>query len=342
MDRDYFPMAKRKLGEIGDGWYHGPMAVDREVINNAADIEISENNAVRVTWRITQHMRLPASYTRGGWQEKNWGMHRSGEYVIMDIVHDVTLARGERALKVKTTIENNAMDHRLRLRLPTGIEGQSYYASQPFCIISRATDERVDTANWKEYGVIEKNTTGIVAKYGPQGGFAFISNYGLHECGVSSDGNIDITLFRAFCQTVGTRGEIDGELLQKMTFSYTLLPLDADTPLSVLARTQDIGAAGLSCYTIGGSAACAYRPLLAVEGDAFVYSTATPLDDGIEVRLYNCSDAQATGTLTVPSGYDKAERVELDGRHIAALPITDGKVALDAPGWRIVTVKFSK
>ena len=80
-------------GEIGDGWYHGPMAVDRAVINNAADIEICENSALRVTWRITQHLRLPASYTRGGWQEQNWGMHRSSEYVNMDIVHEVTLAK---------------------------------------------------------------------------------------------------------------------------------------------------------------------------------------------------------------------------------------------------------
>lgn len=329
-------------GEIGDGWYHGPMAVDRAVINNAADIEICENSAVRVTWRITQHLRLPASYTRGGWQEQNWGMHRSSEYVVMDVVHDVTLAKGERALTVKTVVENNAMDHRLRLRLPTGIEGKSYFASQPFCIISRATDEDVTTANWKEYGIIEKNTTGIVAKYNERGGFAFISHYGLHECGVSGDGNMDITLFRAFCQTVGTRGEPDGELLQKMTFSYTLLPLDADTPLSTLARTQDCAAAGLKSYTVGGNAACAYRPMLSLEGDAFVYSTATPLSDGIEVRMYNCSDDTAAATLTVPDGYTKAEMVELDGRLIAPLSAADGKVTLTAPAWRIVTIKFGK
>ena len=260
----------------------------------------------------------------------------------MDIVHEVTLAKGERKLTVKTTVDNTAMDHRLRLRLPTGIDGKSYFASQPFCIISRPTDEDVSTANWKEYGVIEKNTTGIVAKYDDRGGFAFISHYGLHECGVSGDGNMDITLFRAFCQTVGTRGEPDGELQQKMTFSYTLMPLDADTPLSTLARTQDCAAAGLKSYTVDGNAAHAYRPMLALDGDAFVYSTATPLCDGIEVRMYNCSDDTATATLTVPDGYTKAEMVELDGRHIAPLSITDGKVALTAPGWRIVTVKFGK
>ncbi len=329
-------------GEIGDGWYHGPMAVDRAIINNAADIEICENNNVRLTWRITQHLRLPAAYTHGGWQEQDWGLRRSKEYVNMDIVHDVTLSRGERKLQIKTTVENTAMDHRLRLRLPTGVTGNSYFASQPFCIVSRATDERVDTANWKEYGVIEKNTTGIVAKYDERGGFAFVSDYGLHECGVSSDGNIDITLFRAFCKTVNTRGEIDGELLQKMTFSYSLMPLSPDTPLSVLARAQDCAAAGLACYTIGGHTAASYRPLLAIDGDAFVYSTATPLSDGIEVRLYNCSDETATGMLTVPAGYGKASLVELDGREIAPLTVCDGKVELTAPMWRIVTVKLEK
>ncbi|MBQ7337133.1 MAG: hypothetical protein IJW40_01630 [Clostridia bacterium] len=329
-------------GEIGDGWYHGPMAIDRRIINNAADIEISENNALRVTWRIIQHLRLPVAYTHGGWKENDWGLRRSNEYTVMDVVHDVTLARGERKLQVKTTVENTAMDHRLRLRLPTGIAGKSYYASQPFCIISRATDERVDTANWKEYGIIEKNTTGIVAKYDEHGGFAFISDYGLHECGVSGDGNIDITLFRAFCKTVGTRGEIDGELLQRMTFSYTLMPLSPDTPLSALARTQDCSAASLACYTVGSSEAAAYRPLLSIDGDAFIYSTATPLADGIEVRFYNCSDQDAQGVLTVPAEYTKATLVELDGREIAPLTLNDGKIDLAATKWKIVTVKLEK
>ncbi len=329
-------------GEIGDGWYHCNPIIDRRILNNAADIEISEDNALRVTYRIIQHLRLPAAYTHGSWKEKDWGLRRSSEYVNMDVVHDVTLARGERKLQVKTVVENTAMDHRLRLRLPTGIEGKSYYASQPFCVISRATDDRPETANWKEYGCIEKNTTGIVAKYGSKGGFAFISDYGLHECGVSGDGNIDITLFRAFCKTVGTRGEIDGELLQKMEFSYTLLPLDTDTPLSTLARAQDIAATGLSCYTVGGNAAHSYRPYLALEGDAMVYSTATPLSDGIEVRMYNCSDETATATLTVPDGYTTAALVEIDGRLIAPLTVADGLVSFTASKWKIVTVKFGK
>ncbi|MBQ4574957.1 MAG: hypothetical protein IJA85_07115 [Clostridia bacterium] len=334
-------------GEIGDGWYHCNPAIDRAVLNNAADIEISENNAMRVTYKITQHLNLPVAYTRGDWMHGNWGIHRSDEYANLDVVHFVTLAKGERKLAVKTAIDNKILDHRLRLRLPTGIKGKTYYASQPFCIIPRDTDDKPETANWKEYWCIEKNTTGIVAKYNDKGGFAFVSNYGLHECGVSGDGNMDITLFRAFCKTVQTRGEIDGELLQKMTFEYSLLPLDADTPLAELAKAQDIAAAGLEAYTVKGSAAAVYRPLFKLEGDALVYSSAAPIAEGntrvgTEIRFWNCSDEEATGVLTIPEGYSEASMVELDGREIAKLAIEDGKAAISAGKWKIVTVKLTK
>ncbi len=330
-------------GDIGDGWYHGPMAVDRTVVNSTADIEISENTACAVTFRITQHLRLPASYTRGGWQKGDWGMHRSAEYVGMDGGHSVTLKKGERALAVQTEVENTAMDHRLRLRLPTGIAGKSYYASQAFCMISRETGDRPETADWKEYGIIERNFAGIAAKYGERGGFAFISHYGLHECGVREDGTMDITLFRATCQTVMTRGEPDGELLgKKLTFAYTLLPLDADTPLSHLARAQDKAAAGLIACTVLGDVAAKHAPLCRVEGDSFVYSTAAPFGDGVEIRLYNCSDAAADAVLTVPAGYTKVTLMELDGRETAQLPVEDGKVRITAGKWKIVTVLCRK
>lgn len=326
-------------GEIGDGWYHANPVADRTVLSNAADIEISENNAVRVTYKITQHLRLPVSYTRGGWQKQDWGLRRSEEYTTLDVVHYVTLARGERKLSVKTEIENTAMDHRLRLRLPTGIAGKTYYASQPFCIIPRETDDRPETAEWKEYGIIEKNTAGVVAKYGERGGFAFLSHYGLHECGVQGDGTMDITLFRAFCQTIMTRGEPDGELLgEKLTFAYTLMPLDADTPLSVLARTQDMAAAGIAAYTVKEIEGNRGHSLCRIDGDAFVYSTAAPLSDGMEIRLWNCSDDEAVGELTLPAGYTEAALIELDGREIEKLPVEDGKVRLTAGKWKIVTV----
>ncbi len=329
-------------GEIGDGWYHCNPKIDRTVTNTRADIEISEDNPVRVTFKITQHLRLPASYTRGEWQGHDWGIRRSEEYVDQDVVHFVTLAKGERRLTVRTEIDNKTMDHRLRLRFPTGIEGKKYLASQAFCVIERDTDDRPETADWKEYGCIEKNFTGIAAKKNGKGGFAFVSNYGLHECGVSGTGNIDVTLFRSYCKTVGTTGEPDGELLQKMTFEFSLVPFDPDTPVSVLVRTQEIAAAGIEMQTVGGSAANVYRSLFRIEGDDFIYSTAAPFENGIELRFWNCSDGDSTGILTLPEGFTRAELIELDGRKLADLPITDGKVTLNAGKWKLITVKLTK
>ena len=46
--------------------------------------------------------------------------------------------------------------------------------------------------------------------------------------------------------------------------------------------------------------------------------------------------------LTIPEGYSEASMVELDGREIAKLAIEDGKVAISAGKWKIVTVKLTK
>lgn len=329
-------------GEIGDGWYHCNPAIDKIVTNNSADVEIIENNALAVTFKITQHMMLPSKYTRGTWEKSDWGIRRNDEYVAFDVVHFVTMAKGERHLTVKTEINNNVYDHRLRLRLPTGINGRYYYADLPFCFVRRECGDKPETADWMEYGCIEKQTGGITAKFGSSGGFAFISKYGLHECGTDENGNIDITLFRAFCQTVGTTGEPDGELTGPLTFEYLLCPVNSNEKLADLAKKRDAFSAGVMSVCTGEHTASKYKPVFELEGGNMVYSTAQKSsDNGSEIRFYNCSDETGKFELTLPSGAKKAESVELDGRIIKEYAIDNGKITGDTGKWKIMTIKVS-
>jgi len=323
-------------GEIGDGWYHCNPAIDRIVTANRADVEIVENHCNRVTWRIRQYMKLPA-------QVEN--EHRSPSEVDFTVTHLVSLTRGQRSVEVQTLIDNNAKDHRLRLRLPTGVEGDTYAVNQPFCFVERKAGEDLSTADWAEYGTAEKQTGGIVVKRDPQSdrGFAFLSAYGIHECAVYPEGTMDITLFRSFRRTVGTAGEPDGQLQQSLEFRYLLRPLTQEDTYADLAREQEILSAGQLFITTTGRDAQTYRPILALHNPSFLYSTANPLEDGsLEVRIWNCSDQTQTGVITLPEGVSHAYLTEIDGREIDQLTVSEEELTLTLSPWKIATICLEK
>jgi len=229
----------------------------------------------------------------------------------------------------------------MKLRLATGISGDRYTAGSAFAFVERATDSDPDTADWKETAVVEKAMNGMVLKRGANSGIAFLAKSGLHECAVTSDGNIDITLLRCYRKTVGTNGEPDGQLLGTHEFEYTILPLTDEDALSAIAKLGDELKTGLLAVTTTGRTGASYTAGLDIRADSFVFSTANKLADGMEFRLYNCADEPKTGVVGLPEGAKTAMLTEIDGRPIAPLPISDGAVELTLAQWKIATVKVT-
>lgn len=324
-------------GDIGDGWYTAAPKIDRTVTGTFVSAEKCENNINSVTFKINVNLRLPTYCER-----HNFGTRRAEETVDCPVTHYITMRKGEKALEVKTIVDNKACDHRLKLRLGTAVEGKTYYASQAFAMVERTTDLIENTGDWMESAIAEKATEGIVAKYGEVGGFAFMSKYGLHECAVYEDGNIDITLMRCFRKTVGTEGEIDGQLLGVHEFEYMLMPIAKDTEsLADLAKKNDVFRAGILDTTIEAKTGIKYAGGLELKNPNFVFSTANKLDDGMEFRFYNCSDNEESGEIVLPAGAKTAAMTYIDGRKIAALDVVDGKTTVTAGKWKIVTVKVT-
>ncbi|MBQ9106567.1 MAG: hypothetical protein IJY56_01600 [Clostridia bacterium] len=323
-------------GEIGDGWYHCAPNLDTIVTQTGADIAVIENSAVRTTFKITQKMAMPKCVER-----KNGTITRSSETVEYRIVHEVTLAKSDRGITVHTVIDNNADDHRLILRLPKTVQGDSYEAAQAFGYVTRTCGDDPDTADWREYGFAQRNMAGICAKRSGKRGLAFVSAYGLHECGVWPNGDMDVTLMRCFSKTVGTHGEPGGQLRERLEYLYRIIPYTEDDCFADLQKEQDLLATGPVSVTVSGGKAQEYRSALEVEGCGIVYSTAGLLPDGAsEVRVFNDSDKVQTATVTLPDGTAKASLVELDGRHVADLTLSGRKVSFDLPAFRVATVRF--
>lgn len=321
--------------DIGDGWFACAPLLDQLITPTEAEVAIIENSALRTTFRITQKMQLPREVIF------DQARHRSANKVDFYVAHEVTLTKNERGISVHTYLTNNACDHRLRLRLPCVVEGETYEAAQSFGYVTRACGDDPAKADWREYGVVEKNMAGICAKRNGGRGLAFISASGLHECGVWPNGDMDITLFRAIGKTPREFRAPDGQLQRALDFTYRIIPFTDADDFASLAREQDVIATELLTATVGGAKAQVYPSMLTVEGKGVVYSTAELLPDGASsVRVFNDSGEQTTCTVTLPGFATKASLVELDGRHLQDIVLCDGKVTFDLPAFRIATVRF--
>ena len=183
--------------------------------------------------------------------------------------------------------------------------------------------------------------SGICAKRVANRGLAFVSAYGLHECGVWTNGDMDITLFRACRRTIHTDGEPDGQFQERLEYSYRILPYSEKDCFADLQKEQDFFSVGVDCATVKGDKATVYTPALEVIGRDIVYSTVAPFENGAaEVRVFNDSAKEAKAEILLPEFASKAALVELDGRHIQTLQISNRSVTFDLPAFRIATVKF--
>jgi len=318
--------------DIGDGWYHCNPVNTETVTATSAVVSVVENNENAVTFRVCVTMNVPASVSR-----LPEGIYRSEERTDLTVTHRITLLRGADRLSIKTTVRNTAMDHRLKLRLPTGIVGDRYTASLPFCFTTRKTGIDPRTYNWTELGVAEKQCKGIVYKTDGEKGLAFLCAEGFHECAVYESGEIDMTMMRCFGKTPNGF-ETGGQLLGEWDFSYQLLPFIDPTPDAMLARAQSCIAAPLVCTTISAAKAREGFSLCCAEGSSLCYSTADRYGGELCLRFYNPTDRPITESVWV-SGMTRALSVRLDGVPLEELAVHQERVTLSLRPYQIVTLQ---
>ncbi|MBQ7714612.1 MAG: hypothetical protein IJT70_01950 [Clostridia bacterium] len=329
--------------DAGDGWYNVTPAANRRILSNGAptQIDVVTDGPALCTFRITKTMTVPRELSRGDGRMTSFT--RSRDSVEMKIVSDVTLCAGENRVHVKTTVFNNAMDHRLRVRFPTGVSPESdYVAEVPFCFVTRRSGCDKKTEHWMEADRGDKPTSGIVIRREGDRGLAVCSHYGIHECvsADDADASLNLTLFRAFRQTVITdfSPEAEGQVQGKQEYEFDVMPITDRTSLTEIKRTFDSDVAGVSSSMKWGEPKDG-ASFLEVTGGA-VYSTmkATESGDGVVVRLF-ALDEDAVTTLTFPKPISRAALCDLKEDETETLSADGCSVTLKSSPWRITTVK---
>lgn len=325
--------------ETGDGWGHvRPLCNSELIASSRAQIAVAEDNFLQTAFEITRCYDLPEEIQFAGTVNAMYGSTRRSDHTrTLRITTRITLSRNSPELRIRTSLRNNIRDCRLRLNIPTGIDGD-YFTSQAFAFLNRAPGRETgrETEDFREPEPIEKNFNGIAGKRDAQGGFALLSAYGLHEISGGPRGELSATLFRAFKRTVGTEGEPDGELQKELVFEYAYRFFTGESNAELchaLLRLRNVPCT----YTLSSDAIKAEnRPgVLSLEG-GLSFSALKPAEKstGFVLRLVNLSDQtqQSAIHFSAPARIAECSLGEVEQTLIAE---KSDRVSIELSPWRI-------
>ena len=335
--------------EIGDGWNSViPVGSQTVLKSNNAQIALVENGPARTIFEITQSYILPEELEcRGTIFEAYAGVVESMRKSILTIKCLVTLDADSSAVKLKTCIDNNIKDYRLRLRVPTGIEGE-YFAYQNFTFIKRNAGRATGqtTENYPESEPLEKNFSNIVGKSTELSGIAVVGRYGLHEVSGTTfnEGELLITLLRAFRRTVMQNGEPDGQLQKSLTFEYAYKLMDSAEDYAALYRFAQNYRSTIMHYMLPSERLkcddCA--SWLSINGNLSLAALKPTQNDAkmsVILRLINLSNVQATGTVKLMHNA-KVTLVNLAEIEQQTIHQSANEFITSAKPWQLITYRL--
>lgn len=334
-------------GEVGDYWVGGIPVRDGVFTSRGcrAAISVVENGKLSCAIEAVVAMDLPV-------RASDDGSHRVEETRPVRITSRYRLVKGERFLRITTTVENTVEDHVLRALFPTGVATDIASAETAFDVVERAIP-LPDTRGWREpyrpgqphqnFVDLSDGTTGVA-----------LLNQGLpqYEAVDDAERTVALTLLRAHRAWNSVRlarypDQGGTQLRGTYTFEYALMPHAGDWQAGgVLPAAEAFnvplraGAAGPGDGTLPTR-----HSFLTVEGDGLVMNALKQgeWDESIVVRISNPGTEDVSGRLRTPFGVEHAETVDLLEQNVLeTLACGDGCIALRVPAKKIVTVRLGK
>jgi alpha-mannosidase len=178
--------------DAGDEYDYSPCPNPLQVssLNRPATVQLVHAGPLQVTYAISYVLPLPAALTEDR-------QRRSDDLVDCPIITTVTLHWDSRVLHMRTTVNNQARDHRLRVCFPTDIRADQATADGHFDVISRPIDLPA-AQGWAQPPVPTRHQRHFVDVSDGQVGLA-VFNRGLPEYEILRDGgrnSVAVTLLR--------------------------------------------------------------------------------------------------------------------------------------------------
>ncbi len=345
-------------GDVGDEYNYSypPRDVVVRSGKTGARVTVLERGPLRAALLVQATLRLPASAAPGR-------KSRSKRTVAVPVSTRISLGAWSRSVECETTVDNRALDHRLRVLFPAGIRTDRVRADSQFCILERV-QRKYDVGSFMiEHPAQVAPMQRFVTVSGKDRSLTLLA-YGLPEYELKLDGRgtLALTLLRCVGRLAGddliTRpgGKAgwdndtpDAQCQGIHSFRYALLPHGPDEPdwgEFVTRESERFHLPMLPLRRKNSAPLPLESSLLGLEGGPLVLSAVKESEDGtgIIVRVYNPGPAAVEGVLRCARPVKKALLVNLNEDVTGEAEVTGdsrgASVRLDVPAGGIVTVNI--
>ncbi len=360
-------------GEAGDEYLHEPPLRDRAVLGLAGNPHISMEEAGPdwLIWAVRGELRVPERLVA----ERQ---ARGEATVDLPVTMRLILRRDARQLEIEVSLDNRALDHRVRILFPTGLRAEFSQAAGQFAVVSRATEipptgeaqgnhpaeqfvDLVDPRQDRGLGVLLDGTPEYAVLDGVDGQTLAVTL--LRATDVVGDNAAFDRAPEAQCLgpltvrlgLVPHRGDWRAARLHQEALALELAPdaqqfgLEpgfrrlAPAPLDPPARQDPSGPVGNRFAAPAPERTLpAAHSFLHLEGEA-VLSAVRPAEDGrgLVVRVFNPATVETVVRLSLDRPLAEAEQLTMGEEPLAGLPLApEGGVTLRLAPGRIATVRL--
>jgi len=334
--------------ESACGEYNHYTTLNPQIINTmsqSAGISLVENGQVCITYKIELNMLLPE-----GLRDDVQG--RSEKLVNCPITTYVTLFAKSSRLDFRTVVENNAKDHRLRVRFPTGIFSDSVYAEGQFYVQERSI-KLPEAKDWVEKPVPECPNQTFVSVSDNDHGLTLI-NRGIIEYAAEESSNgamLSLTLLRSvgwigreyFVTATYKIPTPDAQCQGTHQFEYSIYPHTGDWKKAKVWQPAHAFNTPLEIVEVdahSGKLPNSFS-LFSIKPDELVVTAVKKAEDdnALVVRFYNISDSKVECDISA-CALRKAAVVNLLEEQIEDLPVSDNEAEFSVRGNQIISLKL--
>jgi len=344
-------------GDIGNYWAFYTPYNDQvfNTLTSSPRIWLEENGVLSATIGIEYRLDLPAFA-----HEPECGVRgesrRSTETKELVITSRITLKKDASRLDIRTEIENNIRNHRLRVAFPTGIKAENACSSGHFTVDERPRVPAKDK-NGEYWPEMQTLPTQHFVDLSADGQGLALLHTGMTEYEACDDENatLRMTLFRAmgnmivtWWEAVGVFPDQDGSQLQrKMTFDYALYPHAGDWAEGEVYAEAEALSVPAAPFQLSGSAQTGTLPpetgFYSVEPSNLIVSAFKQAQDRetCVLRVFNPTGETIQGAIRLRASLKGAYLTDLNETRISALELVDqSTVSVEAGPGKIVTIEL--
>ena len=338
-------------GDVGDYWQRVKPEFDRICYSKGtqAKIYLKEDGPLVTTYCHEIVMTVPAKADK----THRFANERTGCTADIKIVTEITLKANTPHLEVKVVVDNTAMDHRLRVGLPTYIKTDTSEAMGHFNIDSRPICREYNKDGYRDAGMGTLPMQNFVDLTDGQKGLAIL-NKDLIEFEITEDHSRTayLTLLRCMNVKICTEGRcatietdaVGSQSFGQHTFNYAVYPHKGNWAKGDVYAQAEKYVYGLRAYQISrhdNGSLPDNQSLFAVSNPLIQISTVKKAADvdGMIVRLYNPNSQSEKCVLKFASPIKKAYTTNLNEEIEDAVEVKNQKqIALTVKPCKIITL----